>query len=105
MHEEIKKFYLSGELNEGSIYTAKERLVQYIEGLMRDYSFVPSIDNDPHWTIDYDPETEAFKFELTVYGVKVGKEHAWKTSGITGGKPIPKYTQQTKSNQLQSIAE
>lgn len=96
MHDEIKKFSLSGELGEPNIVNTKERLVSHLENMMRDYGFAPSIDNDPQFTLDYNAEAGGFDFELTVYGVKVGKEKAWDISGVTSGKEIPRYTRPHK---------
>jgi len=92
MHDEIRKFYLEGEMAETKIVETRERIVMHLENMMRDYGFVPSIDNEPQFTLDYNPEAESFSFKLTVYGVKVDKEKAWQVSGMTSGKEIPKYS-------------
>jgi hypothetical protein len=96
MHEDIRKFSLEGEVAETNMVNTKDRLVHHIESLMRDYSYVPALDLEPQFTLDYVPESEAFKFNLTVYGIKVDKEKAWSTGGIMNGKEIPKYTPQPK---------
>lgn len=96
MHDEIKKFSLEGELKETDIVRTKERIVEFVENMMRDYSYVPALDLEPQFTLDYSPESEGFKFTLSVYGVKVDKEKAWQTGGVMSGKTIPRYTQQTK---------
>lgn len=96
MHDEIRKFSLEGELGEPDIVKTKERMVSYIEGLMRDYSYVPALDLEPQFTLDYSHEREGFNFTLSVYGVLVEKEKAWSTGGIMSGKEIPKYIPQPK---------
>jgi hypothetical protein len=96
MHDEIRKFSLEGLLGEPNIVETKERLVSYIENLMRDYAYVPALDLEPQFTLDYSPEDGGFKFTLSVYGVQVEKEKAWETSGIMNGNKIPRYTPQTK---------
>jgi hypothetical protein len=96
MHDEIRKFSLEGDLGDSKVVQTRERLVEYVESLMRDYSYVPALDLEPQFTRDYDPETESFKFTLSVYGVKVEKEKAWQTGGIMSGKEIPKYIPQPK---------
>ena len=96
MHDEIRKFYLEGELDEVKLVSTKERIVLHLENMMRDYGFVPSVDNEPQFTLDYKPEVSKFDFKLTVYGVKVEKERAWQISGMTSGKEIPRYTHQPK---------
>jgi len=96
MHDQIRNWELQGELGEPNIVQTKERLVHHLESLMRDYGYVPSIDNDPQFTLDYQAEKQAFYFNLTVYGVFVGKDKAWEVSGVAGGKAIPKHTVLTK---------
>lgn len=96
MHDEIRKFSLEGVLGEPNIVSTKARLVDYVERLMRDYSYVPALDLEPQFTLDYSPEDEGFKFTLSVYGVQVEKEKSWSTGGIMSGKEIPKYTPQPK---------
>lgn len=91
MHDEIRKFSLEGELGEPNIVTTKERLIEYVESMMRDYSYVPALDLEPQFTLDYSPEIEGFRFTLSVYGVEVDKEKAWSTGGMMSGKEIPKY--------------
>lgn len=91
MHDEIRKFYLEGELGQ-NVVTTRERLIFHLENMMRDYGFVPSIDNEPQFTLDYDADRESFNFKLTVYGVKIGDNKSWQISGVTSGKEIPKYT-------------
>jgi hypothetical protein len=96
MHDDIRKFTLEGEVAETNMANTKDRLVHHIESLMRDYSYVPALDLEPQFTLDYLPEDETFKFNLTVYGIKVEKGKAWSTGGIMSGKEIPKYTPQPK---------
>lgn len=96
MHDEIRKFSLEGLLGEPNIVKTKERLVDYVETLMRDYNYVPVLDLEPQFTLDYSPDDGGFKFTLTVYGVHVEKEKAWSTGGIMSGKEIPKYIPQVR---------
>lgn len=95
MHDDIRKFSLEGSLTDGNISSNKDRLVHYVENLMRDFGHVPSLDNEPQFTLEYDQEEQSFKFSLTVYGVKVGKEKSWQIDGVSGGKKIP-FTQKDK---------
>jgi hypothetical protein len=96
MHDEIRKFSLEGLLGEPNIVSTKERLVHTIEGMMRDYGYVPALDLEPQFTLDYSLEDQGFRFTLSVYGVQVEKEKAWSTGGIMSGKEIPKYIPQPK---------
>ena len=96
MHDEIKSFFLNGEISDNDIVTTKARLVEAQESLMRDEGYVPDLDKEPHFTMSYIPELSKFNFSLTVYGIYVGKDEAWATGGMMGGKKIMKSTQPTK---------
>lgn len=96
MHDEIKKFSINGEIQDRAVLTVKDRLVFFVETMMRDKGFVPSLDLDPQFTIDYIPDRELFAFDLTVYGVAVGKDESCKVSGIASGRKVVKYMPRTK---------
>jgi hypothetical protein len=96
MHEEIKKFLLTGEISDKDIVKTKARLVEAQEAVMREEGYVPDLDKDPQFTMSYLPELSKFTFTLTVYGIYVGKDKAWTTGGVMGGKPIMKSTQPIK---------
>jgi hypothetical protein len=99
MHDEIRKFSLEGSLGEPNIVSTKERLVEYVETMMRDYFYVPALDLEPQFTLNYSPEDEGFLFELSIYGVKVSEGDEWSVDGIMSGKKIDKYIPQTKLGQ------
>lgn len=97
MHDDINKFSLDGEIKDsGNIVEQRERLVNFLETQMRDEGIVPALDLEPQFTLDYNSETEGYNFQLTVYGIEVGKEEAWQVAGVMSGKPIAKYTHPVK---------
>lgn len=96
MHDDIRKFSLEGELSDANIVENKQRMVNFVESVMRDDSYVPALDLEPQFTLAYNMEREAYDFTLSVYGVQVDKEEACETSGVMNGKRIPKYTPQPK---------
>jgi hypothetical protein len=96
MHDDIKHFLLTGEISDSNLVQSKTRLVEAIEGTMRDEGFAPVLDMDPQWTLSYIPKSEKYTFALTVYGTYVGKDESWSTGGVMGGKKIPKYSPLTK---------
>lgn len=92
MHDEVKRFPLDGEIVDSSnLVQAKERLVNFVETQMRDHGFVPTLDLEPQFTLDYNLDTETYRFQLSVYGVHVGEEKAWQTAGMMSGKLILKH--------------
>lgn len=96
MHDDIKKFLLTGEISDRNIVKAKERLVEAVESDMREQGYVPDLDKDPQFTMSYLPQLSKFTFVLTVYGIYVGRDKAWDTGGVMGGKTIMKSTQPAK---------
>lgn len=96
MHDTIKKFSLHGELDDRVVVQAKERMIAFLESMMRDKGCVPSLDLDPQFTTRYIAEKEKFEFDLSVYGIYVGREESCSVSGVTNGKKIPRYTVRNK---------
>jgi len=99
MHDDIKRFPLEGSLEDRNIVSAKERLVRFQETAMREDGFVPVLDLHPHFTLDYDPQSESYEFSLSVWGSYVGKKEAWLVDGMLDGKTIMKSTLPTKSKE------
>lgn len=97
MHDEIIRYYLSGDITDANLESHKTQLVEFIEMQMREDGVVPSLDLDPSFTLDYCAERETFEFGLSVYGIYVGSEgDIWGTAGMTSGKKIMKSTPLTK---------
>lgn len=96
MHDEIKRFSLEGEIGDNNMVEAKERLITFLEAQLRDAGHVPALDLEPQFTLDYDRNTEKYNFELSIYGIHVGKEQACSTAGVMNGKTITRYIPQTK---------
>lgn len=93
MHDEIKKFALDGIIADSSnLVKAKENLVKNLEDQMRDFGYVPALDLEPQFTLQFAPEYERYDFVLSIYGIYVGKDKSWDTAGIMTGKPIMRYT-------------
>jgi len=105
MHDEIQRFNLNGEIADREVTKTRERLVDFVENMMREQGYVPALDIEPQFTVDYDAAQERYTFALSVYGVKIDKEKTWTVGGILSGKEIPKYTPKSKSQQSLSTAE
>lgn len=100
MHKDIKRFPLDGQINDDSDFI---RLRAQFETLiihqMRDMGYVPVLDLGPLWSTKL--EGKHYTFELTVYGVYVGRKKACTIEGMDGsGKFQPRYTPNSKSKQL-----
>jgi hypothetical protein len=90
MHDDIKKFFLTGEISGTNVVQTRERLIEAVESDMREQGYVPDLDKEPQFTRNLIQGTERFSFVLTVYGIYVGKDRAWITGGVMGGKTILK---------------
>ena len=95
MHDEIKRYSLAGTIADDDIIKRKERLVNDLESAMRDEGFVPVLDLDPQFTLQFLPDSETYEFKLSVYGCEV--DNPWAVAGMMSGVPISKSTSLGKS--------
>lgn len=93
MHENIKKFFLDGIVGDDeNLVQSKEFLIKNLEDQMRDNGFVPVLDMDPQFTLSYNVEKDYYDFNLSIYGVKVGRQQSWDVAGIMNGKTLTRST-------------
>ena len=99
-HKPIKRFGLEGEIYDDShIVRLKDQYVFMITSVMRKHGYVPRYDIDPDFTIGYNGKT--FEFQLSVYGVYVGKERAKWILGVDKNTAIQSHTtQKNKSSEV-----
>jgi hypothetical protein len=89
-HKPLKKFGLDGMIHSDSaIMRLKEEYIRLIKLEMQLLGYVPRLDIDPDFTIEYNKEKRYFEFELTLYGIYVGKKKAEWIMGIDGTKVVP----------------
>jgi len=99
MHENIKRFYLDGEVSYAYLSKARKTLEESLEDKMRLSGYVRVLDIDPQLTQEFDSDSEKFKVTISLYGAYVGEEECKNIAGMMYGKPIMKYTPKDKSNQ------
>jgi len=98
-HKAIKKFCLDGVIqDESSIGRLKIEYIKLLVLEMRLSGYVPRFDIEPDFTIGYNEKKNSFYFELTVYGIYVGKRNSEWIAGINGTKPV--YIPKNKSKEL-----
>ena len=90
MHESIESFKMTGVLSDANVEREKARIEKFFTDALRDEQFIPVLDIDPQWSMNYDFDKDAFVFELTVYCAR--EEDSWAYAGLMDGKLIPKYT-------------
>ena len=73
-HKPIKKFTLDGVINdESSIWRLKTEYLNLLISEMRLSGYVQRIDINPDFTLEYNEAKKYFEFELSIYGIYVGK--------------------------------
>jgi hypothetical protein len=98
-HKTIKRFNLNGIIqDEARLGRLKNEYIRLIESEMRLSGYVPRLDIEPDFTIDYNERKKYFEFELTLYGVHIGRKKSEWIVGIDGARPI--VTLQNKSKEF-----
>jgi hypothetical protein len=98
-HKPIKKFNLNGVIHdESALGRLKQEYIRLLESEMRLSGYVPRLDIDPDFTVDYNDRKKYFEFELTVHGIHTGRKQSEWIEGVDVSKPI--YTQKSKSKEF-----
>jgi len=88
-HKPIKRFNLEGDiLDEAFTPRLKTEYIKLLLLEMRLSGYVPRIDIDPDFTIEYNNTIEIFTFKLSLHGVYVGKKKSEWIIGIDGTQVI-----------------
>jgi hypothetical protein len=89
-HKPLKRFGLEGIIHDDSaIWRLKIEYMRLIVSEMRLSGYVPRIDIAPDFTIDYNERLEGFNFELSLYGIYVGKRKSEWIFGVNEATVIP----------------
>lgn len=103
-HKSIKKFNLSGIIHdESGIGRLREEYTRLLLSEMRLSGYVPRLDIDTDFTIDYNENKQYFEFEISIYGIFTGRKQSEWIQGIDGTKAIP--TQKSKSKEYSQVQE
>lgn len=101
-HKPIKKFNINGVIHDDKLVPRlKNEYVRLILTQMKLRGYVQRFDIDIDFTLDYNEKKQYFEFELTIYGIYVGKRKAEWIQGIDGQKVI--YTPHNKSNESSTV--
>jgi hypothetical protein len=96
MHKRIKRFELEGQiLDDSCIPRLREEYIRLLNTQMRMSGYVPRIDIDPDFSIEY--KTHYYLFKLSVYGSYVGKRNAECIEALDKNKAI--YIQKNRSGE------
>jgi hypothetical protein len=98
-HKPIRRFHLDGNIHDDSaIARLRFEYQQLLITEMKLSGYVPRIDINPDFTLNYNQQKQYFEFELSIYGVYVGKKKSEWITGIDETKAI--YTAQNKSKEF-----
>jgi len=101
-HKPIKVFCLEGNVYSDSfIPRLKGEYISLIKTKMKMFGYVPRLDIDPDFTIEYN-DRGYYDFKLSIYGVFVGKRKSEWVMGIDGTRVVP--IQKSKSEEYLSEA-
>ena len=103
-HKPLKKFNLNGVISdEAVLWRLKNEYVRLLTNEMRLAGYVPRLDIVPDFTTGYNEKKRFFEFELTLYGIYVGRKQSEWILGIDEHKPI--YIQKSRSTESSSVQE
>ena len=89
-HKSIKTFKLDGIIKQDSaIGRLRVEVARLKIEEMRELGYVPRLDIDPNFTIQYNHTKDYYEFTLTIYGTYVGKKRAQCTQGVDGTSLVP----------------
>ena len=88
-HKPIKKFNLSGQIYDDSdLIRLKLEYVNLILSQMKISGYVPRLDIDTDFTLAYNKKGQYFEFELSIYGIYVGKKKSQCISAVVGNQAL-----------------
>lgn len=87
-HKQIKMFSIDGEFDDDSnLVKIRERFEKHLVNIMRSKGYVPHIDIEPAFSLEY--ENGKYKFLLSIYGIFIGKAKAKCYLAVSGHNLIP----------------
>jgi hypothetical protein len=87
-HRKIREFHIDGLIEDDSaIPKIRERYENILIDIIRSKGYVPHLDIEPAFSLEYDQEK--YKFLLTIYGVYVGRSKAQCYLAVSGNNLIP----------------
>lgn len=88
-HKPIKRFGLRGNINDdAAIVRLRDEYSRLLCLEMKIAGYVPRLDIEQDFTIQYNYEKQYFEFELSIHGIYVGKKKSEWIAGIDGARVI-----------------
>jgi hypothetical protein len=96
-HKPIKMFVLEGDIHsDSSLPRLRGEYKKLILTEMKTQGYVPRLDIDDDFTIQYSYKKKCFEFKLSIYGVFVGKKKSEWIMGIDVNRVVPTQTSRSK---------
>lgn len=96
-HKSIKTFTVDGIIKDDAAIGRLRLEIERLQILqMRELGYVPRLDIDPNFTIQYNNTKEYFEFILTLYGTYLGKKKSQCIMGIDGTLLVPTHRNRLK---------
>jgi hypothetical protein len=87
----IKAFPLEGIFkNDSEIISQKEIYYRLLDTHMRESGYVPVLDLDPQFNLEYNHEKDNYNFTYVVFGVYIGKKKSLQYVGYSANVLIPR---------------
>jgi hypothetical protein len=87
-HKRIKDFHIDGMIeDDADIPQIRERYETILVDMMRTQGYVPHLDVEPAFSLEY--KEERYAFLLTIYGVFVGRKKSRCYIAVSGNNLIP----------------
>lgn len=88
-NKRIKDFLISGTLADDSFIVGhRERIEKLLDVQMRDFGYVPHLDLDTQYYLEYNEKNNTYEFECIAFGVYVGKKKSWEIVGLSGNQYV-----------------
>lgn len=82
---------MQGQIHDDSaIPRLRKQYEHMIEDDMRIQGYVPILDLDIQFSLEYDESADIYNFDIVLYGIYVGKKKAFLYEGFSGQTLIPK---------------
>lgn len=91
MNKKLKSFGMQGKIHDDSaIPRLRKQYEHMIEEDMRMNGYVPILDLDIQFSLEYDESNDTYEFDLVIYGVFVGRKKSQDYEGFSGQNLIPR---------------
>lgn len=91
MNKKLKSFGMQGQIHDDSaIPRLRKQYEHIIEEDMRSQGYVPILDLDIQFSLEYEESSDIYNFDIVLYGIYVGKKKSYQYEGFSGQALIPK---------------